>query len=256
MYFNAPAGQAKLKPIQIDPAKKGRGLNYYCMPLFSHLCALILLLGLGIAPVAAAAPNGTELLRNAMEDSKNEIERDHKIRMALPELRKDAIAGDAKAQYNLARLYEMGIPSGPSRDRVTFPARAYAWYVAAARQGHAQAEKRLTASQSITTDDTIAPAPLSEADRAATGQGLSYQLKIAAFRNPANAATLVATLMEEGIIAAARARTDPESGAWHVVESAPVFSRREAEALAASLKRNFGVDPQIAEFATEGSPGQ
>ncbi len=234
--------------------------RHLLIPLLCTVCAP------SLAWAEEATPNGVEMLRAALQDTDSEAARDRQIRLALPVLRQDAINGDAKAQYNLARLYETGVPSGTARTPVTFPARAYAWYVAAARQGHPMAKKRLAATGSLTASDKEAaqkaeaalpaPVPLEPNDKAAMSMDASYLLKIASFRNRDNAVALVEILTEEGVIVLSRHRKDADSGEWHIVETAPIFSRAEAETLAAGLKRNFGVDPQIKEISVPQSTGE
>lgn len=90
----------------------------------------------------AADLSGTEQLRRANEQMVWPLEKAVATREALDALRREAQSGDAKAQYNLARLYETGIPDGKGGKRF-FPDRAWGWYMIAAQQGHKLAQKRL-----------------------------------------------------------------------------------------------------------------
>ncbi|MGB0919785.1 MAG: SPOR domain-containing protein [Alphaproteobacteria bacterium] len=375
------------------------------MPRFaSTLVATSLLMTLpAFAQMPDGKASGVDLLRRAVIEAQSDHDRNSKIREALPVLRADAIAGDEKAQYNLARLYETGVPQGDD-ELATFPARAYAWYVAAARAGHPLAIKRIEATGShpfgieppksttpppssppaptkpakTAEPQAIAPAPQPveatppqeaaaeevdlaalmeaaeqqaaqfsaaaaapaspvpiataadlEADKAAAetapetaskpelpvieaepipaaspalpeqapkqpaakaasqpelpviepeaqpepeeeaeeptketetiieatveadpnmSLGTSYQIKIGTFRDAANAAALVEKLAAEGISALSLRKDDGEGGEWHMVQSAPLFDKAEADALVETLKRDYAADAKLVEI--------
>lgn len=98
------------------------------------------------SPALAADPSGTQLLRHANENTLWPLEKAIATRKALNALREEARGGDPKAQYNLARLYETGIPDGKGGKRF-FPDRAWGWYMKAAQNGHPLAKQRLAPDQ-------------------------------------------------------------------------------------------------------------